>query len=86
MKIPLPAVGLVSVGPLGCRTTEWGSDRGVGLMIRWFTGLRTVGRRTNGRRTSIKIPLPDVGPVGLGLLGCRTTEWGQDQGVELMIH
>ena len=55
-------------------------------MNRWTTGQRTGGRRTSGRRTSIEIPLPAVGPVGVGLLGCRTSEWGQERGVELLLH
>ena len=47
---------------------------------------RTSGRRTSGRRTSKKIPLPAEGLVGIGLLGCRTTDWGKKQGVGLLLH
>ena len=59
----------MGVGPLRCRPTEWGPDRGVGLVI-----CRTSGPRTSGCRTNIKIPLPAEGPVGVGQkTGCRTT-------------
>ena len=47
---------------------------------------RTSGRRTSGCRTSKKIPLPAEGLVGVGLLGCRTTDWGKKQGVGLLLR
>ena len=42
MNIPSPAVRLVGVGLLGGRSTEWGPDRGVGLVIHRATGIGKV--------------------------------------------
>ena len=45
-------VGLVVVGLLGRRPTEWGKTRGVGLVMHRSTGRRTTGCRTKKRRTT----------------------------------
>ena len=45
-------VGLVSVGLLGRRSTEWGKKQGVGLVVHRSTGRRTTGCRTKKRRTT----------------------------------
>ena len=46
VKIPLPAEGLVGVGLLDCRTTDWGKKQGVGLLA---VGLKNVGLVSNPR-------------------------------------